>query len=56
MSTVKPKYPNVKGQKSVSNATGDPGKLPKGKPSPTAEFCGIKDSRPDLGDVRQSAK
>ncbi len=50
------KYPSAKGQKKVKNATGDPGKLPKTDRGAAVKFCGICDSRPELSDVRQSAK
>lgn len=50
------KYPNVKGQKKVKNATGDPGRVGKTDKGAVTNFCGISDSRPELSDVRQSAK
>jgi hypothetical protein len=50
------KYPNAKGQKKVKNAKGDPGRLPKKDRGAVVEFCGISDSRPEVTDVRQSAK
>jgi len=50
-----PEYSKVKGSKGVGNAKGSPGKLPKSKPA-SVDFCGLKDSRPEESDKRQSAR